>query len=159
MNKTPVPASAYSKRAAPAALRIVCAVLMGGLLLGACSDDDSGQGPLEIIGAYADDFGTTHTITADLWTMDFGGDPATFDVLQYSNADDYLVAQNGAGNAFNPGLYSRFDWSSYQNELYFCQGTFDAASEAEAAAAESPDPSGPTAGGCGGFPWSRLTPQ
>ncbi len=155
MNETPAPA----KRNTLAAFWIVCALLLGGLLLGACADDDSSQGPLEIIGVYADDYGTTHTITADVWTMDFGGEPYTFDVLQYDNAADYLVAQNGAGNGFNPGLYSRFDWATYQDEFYICQGTYDAASEAEAAAAEAPDPTDPTTGGCGGFSWSRLTPQ
>lgn len=116
---------------------------------------------LEIIGTYNDDFGTAHTIGQTQWDMDFGSGfgTATFAILQFSNGADFLVAQNGADNAFNPDLFSQFDWTTFETELYFCQSTFDAATEAEAAAAAVADNTDPTMDGCGGFAWSRLTPQ
>lgn len=143
----------------PRLLPALCAMLLLALLAAGCADDSSSG--LEIAGSYMDDFGTSHEISDSAWMMDFGTGfgTATFAVLQFSNSADYLVAQNGAENAFNAELYSRFNWTTSEAELYFCQNPFAAESEAEAAGTDSVERDDPTAGGCGGFPWSRLTPQ
>ncbi len=156
MNRTPT----RIKGNALIAFRIFGALLLAALLPAACADDDPSPETLEIAGSYSDDFGTDHTIGDSEWLMDFGEfGSASFSVLQFSNAEDFLVAQNGAGNDFNPNLFSRFDWTTFESELYFCQGTFAAETEAEAEAADTTDPTDPSSGGCGDFPWSRLTPQ
>lgn len=143
----------------PRLLPTLCAMLLLALLPAGCADDSSSG--LEIAGSYTDDFGTHHEISADEWTMDFGTGfgTASFTVLQFSNGADYLVARNGSDNAFNPDQYSRFNWTRFEAVLYFCQDPYAAESEAEAAATDRVERSDPTAGGCGGFPWSRLTPQ
>jgi hypothetical protein len=116
-------------------------------LLTACS----GTTDLEIVGTYADDFGGTHDITADTWTMNGVG---VFHILSVDNDADWLVAQNDAANEFNPDLYSRMDWMESGGDLWFCQTAYDAATQAdaEATAAAGSDPDT----GCGGFSWTRL---
>ncbi len=109
---------------------------------------------LEIIGAWVDDWGTSHDIAQDSWTM---GDDL-FHISQLDNQADYLVAQNDAANAYNPELWSRFDWTWHEGELYYCQIAYDAADEASAAGNEDADRADLDAG-CAGFSWSRLTPS
>ncbi len=138
-------------------------VLLAVLL--ACGSDDSmgetggtgGAEPLEVIGSYTDDFMGTHVVTTDSWTQSGQGAPLVFQIEQFDNDADFLVAKNDDANAFNPGLYSRFDWFEDGGQLYFCQSSFDAptAAEAEMASADSGD----LMMGCGTFAWSTLTPN
>ncbi|MDC0720916.1 hypothetical protein [Nannocystis bainbridge] len=123
------------------------------LALAAC--DDAGDAPEvpEIEGEYTDQYGGKHTIDADAWTM--GTD--VFHVLSFDNERDRLVAQNDADNAFNPDLFSRFDWHVDGDDVYYCQSAFDAADEAAAEAATAADPTDLMTG-CSGFPWTSLTP-
>ena len=125
-----------------------------GPLPGGESGGHGGAAGLVITGHYTDDYGGTHVITEDTWTQ-FG----VFEITRFSNEEGWVVARNSAKNEYNPCLWSRFDFVFFQSELYFCQGTYDAVSEAEALAASSADGSDPTKGGCGSYPWSRLTPQ
>ena len=134
------------------ALAVFAAVVLAG-----CASDD-GQGQLEIAGNYMDNFGSSHTITQTEWDDGFG----IFHILTYSNAADFLVARNDSGNAFNPDLFSRFNWVFFQNDLYYRQSPNDAPTEAEAGATDTADRTDPPNGGCGlpdfDFPWSLLTP-
>ena len=124
-----------------------------GPLRGGESGGQGGSAGLAITGHYTDDFGGTHVITEDTWTQ-FG----VFEITRFSNEEGWIVARNSAENEYNPCLWSRFDFVFFGSELYFCQGTYDAVSEAEALAAQPADASDPTVGGCGNYPWSRLTP-
>lgn len=120
---------------------------------------DTGVEPLQIIGSWTDPFGGTHTIDASSWTQDYGyGDPLVFHITDYDNAGTWLVAQNDVANSYNPELWSRFDWAWDGAALYYCQTAFAAASEAEALATPAPDATDPGASGCGGFPWTALSP-
>jgi hypothetical protein len=110
----------------------------------------------ELAGSWHDGF-AEHTIGGETWTMSADGSQSTFHLVQVSNALDFAVAHNDEQNPFSPGLWSRFDWARAGSDLYYCQTMFAASSRAEAAAAEPPDASTPSAGGCGGFPWSPLT--
>jgi hypothetical protein len=127
-------------------------------LVSACAGDgadgDGGGDALEIVGDYTDDFGGTHEITADTWTIDGAG---VFHVLDFDNDTDYLVAQNDADNTYSPDLFSRFEWVENGDGLYLCQSVFDAESESAAHDAAGADPDDLETG-CGGFPWSVLTP-
>ncbi len=114
--------------------------------------------PLEIAGQWSDGFGE-HDITSELWTISFeGSNPSLFTIVWYDNEIDTLVAQNDAQNDFNPGLWSKFQWTyDGDDALWFCQVVFDAPTQADAEASPDADPSDPGAGGCGMFPWSPLT--
>ena len=108
---------------------------------------------LPITGAWSDDWGTSHVINAFEWAMD----DSTFEISQATPAENWLVAQNGASNAWSPGLWSRFDWAwDSDGGLYYCQIAYDKASEADAAATPAAD--GANLGsGCGGFGWTALS--
>lgn len=114
---------------------------------------------IDIAGEYSDDFGGTVSI----------GSCAIFGnaVTTLSNADKYMITQNSCVDPFNPGKWSRNEWTLYSGdgsapELYLCTQVYDADSEAAAIAAPRADDSDPTVGGCGTppttFPWSKLTP-
>lgn len=136
--------------------------------LGACGDDEgdgggsggmagSGAGAsagLAITGSYEDAFGGTHEISEQVWQS---GD-AAFEITTYSNSEQYLVAQNAATNAYNPGLWSRFDWTTDAGDLYYCQTAYAAESEAAALATERADDAS-LSNGCGGFEWTLLAAQ
>ncbi len=126
------------------------------------TDTDTGKptdGGLAIAGSYVDAFGTAHEITDTLWTQTFAGyDPSTFEIAAYDNDASYLVAQNGSDNAYSAGLWSRFDWMADGDDLYYCQTVFDAADQAGAEGAARADDTDLDGAGCGGFPWTLLTP-
>jgi hypothetical protein len=138
------------------------------LVLVACGDDDgkdsvgptgdTGTTPpegLAIAGSYTDEFGTEHVIDDVSWTQTFPGYPGTtWTITSYDNDATYVIAQNSADDPFNPSLWSRFDWVG---DLYYCQATFDAPTEADALATPRPDDTDLDAG-CGGFAWTDLTP-
>ena len=132
--------------------------------LGACSDDDAST-DLEIIGSYEEEFQAgqfiDHEITQTTWTQtsDFG--TSIYSIASYSNADDYLIGENDADNAFNPGLFDRFDWTTFDSDLYYCtsafgQATVDEAITAGDGVADATDPT--SSASCGGFTWTRLDP-
>jgi hypothetical protein len=124
----------------------------------AASSADAGVALLEIAGRYDDGFGTTHVIDAEGWSMTYEGSTSRFAFTRLDAEAELAIARNDAANMFSPGLFSRFEWARAGEQLYFCQSPFDAATEAAALEAPRPDRSDPEAGGCGMFPWSRLSP-
>ena len=127
------------------------------IALAGCSDDDDEV--LEITGTYEDDFGTMHVITGSTWTQTPGDSTLIFKIVSFNNGQDFLVAQNDASNAFNPDLFSRFDWTTFESKLYQCQIAFAEETAAAAEAVTTADRTEPTAGGCGGFTWTGMTKQ
>lgn len=129
------------------------------LTLAGCPDDgdggDDGEAAgdegLEIAGDYVDDFMTEHSITDELWS--FAG--ASFVIEDYDNQAMWVIAQNHESNMYSPGLWSRFDWTWADDQLYYCQTVFDGQT-IEDAQAVSADP-GDLAKGCSGFSWSTLS--
>lgn len=128
---------------------------------GAGCDSDDGSSELAITGSYVDGFGGKHEVAAETWvqTSDFGEGPksSTFHLTQHDNGKRWVVGQNDEANEFSPSKWSRFDWVTTGAKLYFCQTTYDAATEAAALAA-TPADSADLANGCNGFAWSELTP-
>jgi hypothetical protein len=119
------------------------------------SDNDGGEDALEIIGSYTDDFGGSHEISTDTWTMDGIG---VFHLSSFDNEAGYVVAQNDADNEYNADQWSRMDWTYDGDDLYFCQPVFDAESEEDAVDAPGAD-ADDLATGCGTFAWSQLSPN
>jgi hypothetical protein len=107
----------------------------------------------EIAGAYVDDFNGTHLIRDDVWVSG----SSTYEAVEWSDAERYLVARNGSDNEYSPDLFSRFEWTYDGLDIYYCQVAFDAADADEALAADSADPDD-LAAGCSGFSWSLLSP-
>lgn len=141
-------------------MRILSALLLGALALG-CDDDTDPDTPeaVSITGAWVDNFGTEHDITADTWVQSSPMGDSTYAILSVDNAAMTLIAENDAGNSFAPGKFSRFDWTEADGTLYYCQTAFDADSADAAANTPDPDPSDPAMGGCSMFTWSALAPR
>ena len=114
---------------------------------------------LEIAGSYTDDFGSTWTIDEVQIVLGYPGyAPSLFTVMGYDNDADVIIAQNDADNPYSGGMYSRFDWFDDGTGLWICQTAYAAASAAEAEATPPADRADPATSGCGGFPWTGLTP-
>jgi len=121
--------------------------------------DTEGSDELAIAGSYTDEFGTEHTIDESSWVQVSAYGTLSFAVLSFDNAEQSLVAQNGSSNAFNPDLYSRFDWvEGMHGDLFYCQTAFDAATEEAAEATPRADDTDPENTGCVGFAWTNLVP-
>ena len=78
---------------------------------------------LAIRGDYGDSWGGEHTITQTSWVS--GG--ASYTISQFDNEAQFIIAQNGDDNAYNPGLWSRFDWAS-RRKFWYCQTAYAAES-------------------------------
>jgi hypothetical protein len=125
---------------------------------GAGGAGGAGSG-LAIVGSYVDNYQSTHVITDSTWTLGFeGSTPSVFYINIVSNPDQYLIAQNDAANQFFASLWSRFDWTQDQGILYYCQTTYDAATEEAALATPRANVDDLTTG-CSSFAWSILTPS
>lgn len=109
-----------------------------------------------MVGAFEDDYGSRHTITAGAWTHEAY---ATYQVVRWRADGAYLVARNDAANPEDAGRWTRIDWMRLSGmEPYawaFCIGTWNAATAEEAAAADVADRSTPRTG-CGGHPFTRM---
>ena len=106
----------------------------------------------------ADDTDDTTTGAGDSTTSTSSpfGD-ALYHIELYDDEARWVIALGDETNEFFPGLYNKFDWHWEGDALYYCTAVYDAASAEEAMAAPDADP-GDLITGCGGFPWSALSP-
>jgi len=129
--------------------------------LSACEDAECPPA-LAIAGHYDDEWGGHHAITSEVWTQSGFDAVSQFFVSEYSNTEVWLVAKNGPDNAWNADLFSRFDWTWMDDgtgeALWFCQTIFNAESAEAALNTPAADATDPAVGGCGDFPWTKLTP-
>jgi hypothetical protein len=120
------------------------------------ADDDDDQGPIEVAGTWTD--GWDFQIIDDaLWRLGAWPNNSDHLISQYSNDEDWAVAQNAADHPFSPDLWSRFDWTWHEDAWWMCQTAYDAADEISALATAAADATDPAADGCSGFAWSMLT--
>lgn len=128
------------------------------LSIAACGEEETPpQGPLAVTGTWADDFGQDHAVTEANWVITGFGETSVFNLVGYDNDVGTLIAQNATDNSFNPGLWSRFDWTTRDDELWYCQSVIDGGTEADARSpAAAADDHAPDTEGCAGYPWSRL---
>lgn len=109
--------------------------------------------PIEVAGHYEDQFGFALAVSTGSW-----GDAT---VVSFDGEANVAVTQNAADAAFDPGKFNRIVWTepAADGAFHYCTVAFGKASAAEAEAdPAAADASAPDAGGCGGFPWSRMTP-
>ena len=105
-----------------------------------------------IRGEFVDNWDTEHAIAQDVWMLG----ESKFHIAIINNEGSFLIAQNDEDNAWNPALWSRFDWTHNEDGLWYCQTTYDAESEEAALAVTAADPTNPATAGCGSFGWTRL---
>ena len=101
---------------------------------------------ISIEGEWIDEWNSSQVIDSDSWNSNT--------ITHYDNDEMWAVAENGA-DSFNPGLWSKYDWTWNSEELYYCQSTFAAETEADALSADSANATDLDTG-CGGFPWSQM---
>ena len=111
----------------------------------------SRMGPgIEVFGRWESNFGGLTAVSRRAW-----GDSR---VERFDNVTNTAITQNRADDPWNPGKYNRVQWTDPSTGVFhFCMVAFgkDSAADAEADPATA-DPSDPAAGGCGGFPWTKL---
>ena len=126
---------------------LMCGALAVGLT--ACGGED-----IETIGTYESNFGATEVITATDWNGDA--------IADYDNSANWVVTQSPADAEFNPNLYNRLEWTepAEDGSFYYCFVVFgqDTAEMARTSTLTA-DSSDPDTSGCGGFSWTKLTPQ
>jgi hypothetical protein len=111
--------------------------------------------PLEIAGEYDDEFGGHHQITDTTWIYEMDDFGATTNLMQHDNEAGWVAGED----ADNAGTFKRFDWTYDADDvLWYCNTVFDATSLEAAIAEPLADADDPATGGCGGFPWTMLTP-
>lgn len=69
-----------------------------------------------IEGAYMDNFGGIQIISDSFWVSG----SFVFEICSVDNTKKELVAFNSQRNSFNPGKFSRFNWQSDKNRLWYC---------------------------------------
>lgn len=116
------------------------------------TDTPEPQEDLSINGRWVDSWGSAMEVNNTEWTID----SATFQIDNYDNENRVVIAQNDAANEYNPDLWSRFDWTMADGELWVCQTAYDADSLEAAESTPAADPADPANGGCGTFAWSQL---
>ena len=101
---------------------------------------------ISIEGEWIDEWNSSQVIDSDSWNSNT--------ITHYDNDEMWAVAENGA-DSWNPGFWSKYDWTWNSEELYYCQSTFAAETEADALSADSANATDLDTG-CGGFPWSQM---
>lgn len=138
-------------------------LVIAALLLAACTSNKNTvlTDPQEclpdlMIGTFEDDYGVTYRIDQTSWRM---GSDYLFAIKKCFPSNQYLIAQNHAGNPDGARLWSRIDWILLTDQgVYkwaFCLSAYDAESAVEAESAEIADRLNPKEG-CNGFPFSRM---
>lgn len=120
-----------------------------------CETSDGPDGTLEIVGDYVDQWGNAVEITSQSITLAGMG---RYNVAEFDNNANWVVAENDAANEYFPGMWSRFDWTEHGGDLYLCQIAYADESLEAAKDTEAPDATDPASAGCGGFGWTLLAP-
>jgi len=116
-----------------------------------CGDDAVDQGPIEVGGTWASNFGFDETISDTGW--------GTAAIISFDNSKNFAITQQPADDMFNPSKFSKVVWTEPElDRFFYCTVAFGLATADEAeASTKSADASDPANGGCGGFSWTKLT--
>jgi hypothetical protein len=112
--------------------------------------------PPLVIGRFADDYGSNHTVTADEWLHEPHN---KYHIAKWVAGQEYLVAYNDVNNPADGGKWTRIDWVQLPGmppyEWGFCLSAYKAATAAEAEATTTANRASPRTG-CNGFPFTRM---
>jgi hypothetical protein len=105
---------------------------------------------IEIRGEWESEFGE-ETITDDVW--------GSTSIVKFDNDANVAITQNADDAEFSPGKFNRIVWTEPAGgSFYYCWVAFALDSEQEAFDSDATaDDSDPETGGCGGFPWTKLS--
>ena len=126
----------------------------------ACGGDDEDpevtpdvmQGALEVEGQWGSAFGGVDEIGEGKW----GGAA----VVEYNNEENWAITQLPETDEFNPSKFNKLVWTEPKdNEFYYCWVDFGLDSAAEAKATDKTADVSKLDDGCGGFPWTKLSPK
>ena len=97
-------------------------------------------------------YGELEAISAEAW--------GATTVSEYDNAANWAVTQNAPDDPWNPSSFSRRVWTEPADGVFWhCTVAYGLDTlEAALAASESADESDLEGEGCGGFPWTRMSP-
>jgi hypothetical protein len=111
----------------------------------------TGSTTLEVVGDWSDNYGGSTTITATKWGADT--------VVRFDNGANSAVVQAPADAAYNPSKFSKQLWTEpASGSFWLCTVDFGLDSaDAAAASTKTADAANPADGGCGGFPWTKMT--
>ncbi|HEY6437195.1 MAG TPA: hypothetical protein VIY47_11450 [Ignavibacteriaceae bacterium] len=112
--------------------------------------------PSFLKGNFIDDYGINYSISDSLWTQH----PSTrYHILKWNTKEKFLIAVNDSKNKSEPGLYTRIDYTYFENmEPYkwgFCLSVYNAKTDSLAEITYQADKQNPRKG-CNGFPFSRM---
>ena len=135
-----------------ASIALVCLSLTG---CGEAMEDspDGEQTPIEVRGTYETQFDTTETITESSWQ--------DADIVDWENDTNWAITHNPDDAEHNPDTYAKIAWTEPDAEgvFYYCSVAFGLETAEKARTTDkTADDSNPEEGGCGNFPWTKMTP-
>lgn len=114
------------------------------------------QAPADFLGAWTDDYGSTHEVSDSLWVQH---GTQRYEIVRWDSAGAFAIARNAASNKSDGGRFTRIDWLRLEGMApytwAFCLTTWDAPT-ADSALRTPPARRGSPRTGCGGFPFTRL---
>lgn len=114
------------------------------------------QIPLELLGTFKDDYGSSYVISKSEWVQD---GHIKYHLLTYNKEEKFFIAKNGKDNPFEANLFSRIDIIYFENfepwRWGYCMTNYKATSMQEAIHTAAADRLNPR-NGCNGYPFSRM---
>ncbi len=109
--------------------------------------------PIEVQGVWESNFGTQERITQGAWDQ--------AEIVSYDNDLNLAITQNPEDASFSPNKFNRIVWTEPESgSFYYCFVDFGLDTEEDALrSTNSADDSDPETDGCGGFSWTKLTPE
>jgi hypothetical protein len=112
--------------------------------------------PSFLLGDFIDDYGIRYHISDSIWTQH----PSTrYHILKWNIKEKFLIARNDSRNKTEPGLYTRIDYTYFENmepfKWGFCLSVYNAKTDSLAETTYQADKQNPRKG-CNGFPFSRM---
>lgn len=112
--------------------------------------------PSFLIGNFEDDYGVKYSISDSMLTME---NHTILHILEWNLEEQYFVGQNDSLNPYDPLLFTKIDWMTFENmlpfEWGFCMSAYNAPSLDSAKVTSSADRENPKTG-CDGYPFSRM---
>ena len=110
--------------------------------------------PIAIAGTYSDNFGDKDQVISSRW---WGGAW----MQQFDNGKRWAITQNASDDKYNPSKFSKNVWTApVAGSFYYCTVDYGLDSADLAMnTTKTADDSAPDKSGCGGFSWTKMTPQ
>lgn len=109
-----------------------------------------------VLGAFTDDYNSTHAISANEWRH---GSRARYHIVKWNVDGQYFIARNDTANPADGGLWSRVDWLRLDGMAPwtwgYCLSAYKAPTADSAEATRIANRAIPRTG-CNGFPFTRM---